>query len=64
MRTILLAPPVMSVEAGLKIKTAFGSFCASRVSVPVIANDPSTDSYTPAIFVVPPSSAGTIETGV
>lgn len=43
-RTMELAPAVVSVEADLNIKTASGSFCASRVSVPVIANEPSTDS--------------------
>lgn len=41
MMLTLLAEPVMSVEAVLKIHTASGSFCASRVSVLVISNVPS-----------------------
>lgn len=43
-RTILLAPPVISVDADLKIKIALGLFCASRMRVPVIANEPSIES--------------------
>jgi hypothetical protein len=55
---------VVSVEAVLKIKTAFGSPCASSVNVPVIVNSPSAELYTPGNFVVPPSSDATVEIGV
>jgi len=43
-RTILLAPAVISVEAVLKMKTADASPCASRVRVPVIPNVPLAES--------------------
>src|ERR1035438_2982580 len=58
MRSTLLADAVMSVDAALKMKTAFGSPWASRVSVPVIPNVPAGDAYTPGVSVVPPSSTG------
>jgi hypothetical protein len=49
MSNTLLADAVMSVDAALKMNTAFGSPCASRVSVPVIPNVPAAESYTPEV---------------
>ena len=58
--TIVLAPAVVSVEFVLNIKIAFGSPCASRVSVPVRANVPPADVYVPGVFMVPPSSVAVV----
>ena len=63
-RIILLDPAVINVSDVLNIKTAFGSFSASSVKVPVIANLPSAELYVPAFLVVPPSSDGIVDTGV
>lgn len=63
-RATLLVPEVISVELVLKTKTALGSPAASSVRVPVIWNVPAMESYTPADLIVPPSSVGTVETGV
>jgi hypothetical protein len=59
-RFTLLPEAVMSVDAALKTNTAFGSPCASSVTVPVIPKVPAGESYTPGVLVVPPSSTGTV----
>jgi hypothetical protein len=53
----LLAPAVVRVLLVLKTNTALVSPCASSVNVPVIEKAPDEESYTPGVFVVPPSSA-------
>jgi hypothetical protein len=60
----LLPDAVISVDAVLKMNTAFGSPWALRVTVPVITKVPATESYTPGIFVEPPSSVATVVAGV
>lgn len=52
--------PVMSVVVALKMKTALGLPCASRVSVPLRLNVPERALYTPGVRVVPPSSVATV----
>jgi hypothetical protein len=56
-RTTELAEPVISVEPIWKIKTAFGSPCASRVSAPLRFSDDEA-VYTPGVSVCPAPLAG------
>src|ERR1700722_11084146 len=55
MRATWLAEAVVRVEPIWKMKTAFGSFCASRVSVPVSPIEEDA-VYTPGVRVRPPRS--------
>lgn len=66
MRVTVLAEAVTRVLAVLKMKTALGSPCASRVRLPVIAKVPEAEAYTPGATGVPmvPRSVGrTASTG-
>src|SRR6476469_2714539 len=64
MRFTELPDAVTRVEAVWKMNTALGSPCPSRVRIPVIEKLPVTESYTPGVTVVPPSSAGNVADGV
>jgi hypothetical protein len=63
-RTTLLAEPVMSVDGAWKMKTAFGSPCASRVSDPPTCSE-LVALYTPGARVWPaPMKAETLAVGL
>jgi hypothetical protein len=55
MRLTVLLDAVINVDPAWKMKTALGSPCASRVTVPVRPMEPAV-LYTPATSVWPPRS--------
>src|ERR1700743_2397821 len=62
MRLTLLAEAVVRVEPTWKMKTAFGSPCASRGSVPVRPIDEDA-LYTPGVRTRPPRSPAILDGG-
>jgi hypothetical protein len=60
----VLSVAVFKVVVLWKTNTADGSFCASRVRLPVRPNVPEAELYTPGVSGVPLSSVAMVVTGV